>query len=101
LDRSFSPTEYKSLQLLQIHLVFPWDLEALLVHFYRELLADLVKSKNRSFISTCAHAHWVCPCDSIVYKGVKADDVDSYRPISILFGTPGSLDKSDVKIGAS
>jgi hypothetical protein len=47
------------------------------------------------------HIGFARACDSIVYKGVKADDVDNYRPISILFGTPGSLDKSDVKIGAS
>jgi hypothetical protein len=46
LDRSFSPTGYKSLQLFQIHLVFPWDLEALLVHFDLEVLADLSEWKN-------------------------------------------------------
>ena len=41
----FSSREYgyKSLQLLQIHLVFPWDLEDLLVHVHLEFLAHLLE----------------------------------------------------------
>jgi hypothetical protein len=32
-----------------------------------------------------------------LFKGVKAEDMDNYRPISILSGTPSSPDENEVK----